>query len=227
MSKHMRHRRIFFSLLIAAIFISLNAQRVYACTPEPETPWFIPSVSLINTNLPKTAAEIKPADNTLLLKNISDVLIQIALNGSYQDMKGYYELSSGQSATLGIDYYDDISIDDYQITHLDSLNVFADNRPPDVKAPDPQIAWVLLLTSNQSYFIQLQISYMLNPDYRPDSVSSFSNACEGKLYDFFANFNSPITGFACVLSLVVVLGIFVFVRLRQRKSNVDSNPDEN
>jgi hypothetical protein len=227
MSKHKLHQRIIFSMFVAAMLTSLNPQKVYACTSSPEMPWFIPSLSLIASDIPAGAAELKPAGNALLLQNDSDSLMRVVISNSYPDKNGYYELSKGQSALLHVNSWnkldpDELFIDTYLITSLDPRNVVGGNRPTDVKVPNPQSATVHLIMNGQSYFVQLQTSYALNPDYQPVTILALDSSCESPLSSFLAQFNLPITGFVCISSLLLVVGIIVFVKLRKRKPKDNS-----
>ena len=233
MSKYKFNRRIISSSAITALLVIFNVQKVYACTSTPPTPWFIPSVSLISSNLPDTAAEIRPVDNSLSVKNTSETIIQIIVSGTSQNKNDYYELSAGQSAQIQVNNNDDLILSSangeyyYSIASLDRRNIVADNRPTDVKVPSPQSVTVHLTMNGQPYLIQLQISYALNPDYQPVTILALDSSCANPLSIFFAEFNLPITGFICVSSLVLVVGIIVFVKLRKRKSNIESNLNNN
>lgn len=220
-------QKLFLSFVVVGVLINFATQNVYACTSSPEMPWFNSSLGLISTNLPGAAVEIKPVGDTLLLQNDSDRLIRVAISTSYPDKNGYYELSKGQSAPLQVNYYDGLVIDHYLIAELDHRNVVADKRPTDVKIPSPQPATMHLIMGGQSYFIQLQISYALNPDYQPVTVLAVDSSCESPLSGFFSQFNLPIIDFACVSSLVLILGIIVFLKLQRRKLNSKSSPDKN
>jgi hypothetical protein len=220
-------QKLFLSLVIVGVLINFAIQNVYACTSSPPMPWFNPSLALISTDLPSAAVEIKPTGDTLLLQNDSDSLLRVAINTSYPDKNGYYELSKGQSASLQVGYHDGLIIDHYLIAELDHRNVVADKRPTDVKVPSPQSATMHLIMDGQSYFIQLQISYALNPDYQPVTVLAVDSSCEGPLSGFFSQFNLPITGFMYVSSFVLILGIIVFLKLQRRKLNSKSNLDKN
>src|SRR6202142_2534837 len=222
MSKYKLQQRIIFSMLIAVMLTSLNALKVYACTSSPEMPWFISSLGMIASDLPAGAAELKSAGNALLLQNDSDSLIRVVISNSYPDKNGYYELPKGQSAPLHVDSWnkldpDGLFIDTYLITSLDPRNIVGGNRPTDVKVPNPQSATVHLIMNGQSYFVQLQISYALNPDYQPVTILALDSSCESPLSSFFAQFNLPITGFVCISSSVMVFAIILFIKLRRRK----------
>lgn len=96
----------------------------------------------------------------------------------------FEEITTGQSVTFSVDGNGDLSVNDYGVTYLEPRNKFEDNRPANVEAPEPQIAWVQLLMNDQSYYMQLQISYAIDPDYISDSVYAYENAC--------ANWNNQI-----------------------------------
>ena len=214
-------------MLIATMLTSLNVQNVYACTYSPAMPWFTPSLSLIASNLPAGTVELKPAGDTLLLQNDSDSLLRVVISNSYPDKNGYYELSKGQSAPLHVNSWnelapDELFIDDYLITRMDSRNVVGGNRPAGVKVPNPQLATVHLIMNGQSYFVQLQISYALNPDYQPVVALGLDSSCASPFSIFFAQFNLLVMGFVCVSSLVLIVGIIVFVKLRKRKPKDNS-----
>ena len=220
-------QKLFLSFVIAGVLINLAIQNVYACTSSPEMPWFNPSLGLISTDLPSTTLEIKPAGDTLLLQNNSDNPILVAISTSYPDKNGYYELSKEQSAPLQVNYYDGLVIDRYLIAELDHRNIVADKRPADVKIPSPQFATMHLMMNGQSYIVQLQISYALNPDYQPVTLLAVDSSCASPLSSFFSQFYSPIIDFVCISSLVLILGIIVFLKLRSRKLNSKSSPDKN
>ncbi len=212
-------QRILWSLLIGLVLVSLFVPKVYACTPAPETPWFTSSISLISSNLPNESAEINQNGDNLILKNISDNPIRIIIDGMYQEKNGYEELTTGQSATFSVDGSDDLSVNDYGITYLVPRNKFEDNRPANVEIPKPQVAWVQLLINGQSYYMQLQISYAINPFYRPDSVYAYSNACVNwNNQILFGELVTPLAGFVLLVALaVVIVSVTFIVKLRKRQ----------
>ena len=218
-AKHKIARKLISVLLIVGVLIKLSIQNVYACTPAPETPWFIASVSLISTNLSNEFAEINPTDNNLILKNVSSDPIRIIIDGSYQEKNGYEELTTGQSATFSVNGNDDLSVNDYNITYLEPRNKFEDNRPANVEVPKPQIAWIQLLINDQSYYMQLQVSYAINPYYRSDSVYLYENGCiNWSNQILFEGLVTPLAGFVLLVSLtIIIVSVIFIVKLRKRQ----------
>ena len=163
-------QKFFLSLVIAGILMNLAIQNVYACTPPPQTPWFIPIVSLISSDLPKGSVEINTTNNNLVLRNVSDYPIFIT------KPNGYEEIMTGQVATFSVSDGDILLVDGYVIKTLEFRNKFEDNRPANAEIPGAQVAQVEVEFDSQLFYFQLS-SYKLNSQYNPHSIYNSSLAC--------------------------------------------------
>jgi hypothetical protein len=202
-----------FSVLLI-LLMSLTAMPAHACTPAPETPWFLTDTHLVATSLPKSVSVTDAEDGTVLLQNKTDSELRIILSGDYQEQGGYEQVTSGGSAIFAVDpWSENLDVDGHSITFLQRRNVFADNRPAKADLPDPQIAWAQVLQDRQSYFIQLRVDYRLNDHYDSGSVYAYEHLhCPGVI-DAPAIL-VPIGGLIAGAALIIV-PLLVIARLRR------------
>ncbi len=202
------------SLLILSFFLATKP--AYACTPAPETPWFLTVSHLVATSLPKSVPVTDAEYGTVLLQNETNSELHIILSGNYQERGGYEQVMPGDSARFTVDAWSEsVDVDDHIITFLQRRNVFADNRPANADLPDPQIAWIQVLQNQQSYFIELRVDYRLNDHYDPGSVYAYEHFhCPGVID--VPEMIVPIGGLIAGAALIIV-PLLVIARLRRRR----------
>ena len=230
-------RRLIASVLCVLVpflfMVGLPGSPVYACTPPPPTPWFETETHLIATNLPANVKVADTTDGTVVLENNGNVPLDVVLSGQEQASGGRYTVKPGDAATFatGGGYYGELlSVDFYEITQLEHRNVIEDNRPANPPLPEPQVAWVQVLMAQQSYYVQLRITYRLSEHYRADSVYAAQNVrCPETSYDGFLfilpMLYSPFGGFLLGLVVTTVISVLIFWPiLRDRFPSESSEP---
>ena len=203
-----RFVRRLWTACLAALFIGLAAKSAYACTPFPPTPWFNENVSLAGTNRP-SGILIKQDEHSVSLTNNLDA------SSFYIDL--YNELKEfGKSVKFSSDN-NILFANGNAITGLEHRNILQDNRPVDVKLPEPQDTVVQIMLDQKFYSFQLRISYSLNNKYLSDSVYGFDNACRG--FDLFYGlfgwgfyFPGPIYLIAGLILIILIPAIAIIVK---------------
>jgi hypothetical protein len=103
------------------------------------------------------------------------------------------------------------------VAPLEPRNIIQDNRPADVKPPEPQNTAVKLLLDQKSYSVQFRISYEISNNYIPNSVYVSENQCKG-YYPFDYGFNYPGPLFFIAILILIVLTLIFIVLLKKFKS---------
>lgn len=199
-------QRLWIACLMALI-ISLAAKSTYACTSTPPMPWFNENVTLLNTNRPSGILIKQDGHAVSLTNNLDSSSFYI---NSYNEIK---EL--GKSAQF-TSYGNVLSANGYFAKSLEPRNIIQDNRPKDVKLPEPQDTEVEIIFDQESYSLQFRISYELNKDYMPVTLLAIDSSCQGFFPFYFGiNFPGPLLVVA-VLILLFLIPIFIIL-LKQYK----------
>jgi hypothetical protein len=200
-------QRFWFASLIA-VFITLAAKSAYACTPFPPTPWFNENVSLAGTNRPSGILIKQDGHIVSLINNLDTSSFYIDI---YNELKEF-----GKSVNFSSDN-NILFANGYAITGLEHRNILQDNRPVDVKLPEPQDTVIQIMLDQKFYSFQLKISYSLNNKYISDSVYGFDNACRG--FDLFYGlfgwgfyFPGPIYLIAGLILIILIPAIVIIVK---------------
>ena len=199
------NRRLWIACL-ATLFISLAAKSVYACTSFPPTPWFNENVNMANSIRP-SGILIKQDGHIVSLTNNLDA------SSFYIDI--YNQLKEfGKSVRFSSDN-NILFANGYAITGLEARNIEQDNRPNDVKLPEPQDTVVMMYLNQKPYSIQLRIIYTINNDYNPNSVYEFSNACQGYYQDGLniGLLMSPLSIIVSLILVIIIAAIIIIVKL--------------
>lgn len=193
---------------LAAVFMGLAAKSVYACTPITPTPWFKENVNLLKTDLP---------DRIMIKQDGQTVTLTNNLDTSSFYINGYNELEELGKSVEFSSYNNALSANGYYVAPLEPRNILQDNRPADIKPPEPQNTIVKLLLVQKSYSVQFRISYEISNNYIPNSVYLSENQCKGySLLDFGFNYPGPL--FVIAILILIVLTVTFIVLLKKYKS---------
>jgi hypothetical protein len=77
--------------------------------------------------------------------------------------------------------HDTLQSDQADIIDLVPRNRTGDDRPANVRVPDPQQIAFPLIYGTQLLQVPITVSYLLNPTYKPDSVARSRTACTSSL----------------------------------------------
>jgi hypothetical protein len=202
----MRKHRNLLILVLSAIFLVFGTTPAFACTPLPETPWFDEHVVLLTQNLPQGIQVLESDESQIVL--INDTANTVYIQGSSESFQRQIENKIIISASR-----DGLFLNGLFVENIEDRNIIQDNRPQEVTFPAPQDIVIHLAIGKQPLTLQIRVSYVLNEDYRPDSVYQFGSC--GRYY-FWSNILNPVTlGFATA----IVLGFIVLlITLKVKKS---------
>jgi hypothetical protein len=119
------------------------------------------------------------------------------------------ETSERKDAVLLEIHHNTLQSDQADVIDLASRNHTGDNRPTDVRLPDPQMVTFPLIYGTQLVEVPITISYVLNPTYKPDSVARSLNACRSSLF--------PAVALGMVAALVIIIAGVVSLRYWRRR----------
>ena len=199
-------QRLWIACLIA-LLISLSANSAYACTSTPPMPWFTENVTLLNTNRPNGIIFKQDGHAVTLTNNLDASSFSFNSYNEIKELGRSVQFTSNGNVLFANGFY---------AKSLDPRNIIQDNRPKEVKLPEPQDTAVEIILYQKSYSLQFSISYELNKDYMPVTLRAADSSCQGFFPFYFGiNFPGPLFVVA-VLILLILIPTFVIL-LKQYK----------
>jgi hypothetical protein len=193
---------------------------VFACTVAPPTPWFSEQYEVLNTQLPEGISFSQRGGVYVpyfVLDLINNTGNPIQFIGQDKKIKliteSEYLIITDSSGFK----------DDKNLYFIEPLNKLEDNRPDDVDIPLPQLIEIPMLISDETFLLQVKISYSLNDMYINNSVYVFNNACSNFYINYYQGKYPFINIFSITTVCLVIIALLIVPVLR-RRSKKNKNP---